>query len=42
MAELITLLNMMRMGKVDDAGMEILRSLRRPVVYSDGIQPTEL
>ncbi|CAE6460423.1 unnamed protein product [Rhizoctonia solani] len=40
--ELINMLNDMRVGRLSEGTDRLFRSLRRAVVYSDGIRPTEI
>ncbi|KAB5591226.1 DNA repair and recombination protein pif1 [Ceratobasidium theobromae] len=40
--EFIRMLNDMRLGHVSDASNDLLISLSRPLVYEDGIRPTEI
>lgn len=41
--ELINILNDMRVGKITDSTLEVIRSLGKPPEYpDDGILPTEL
>ncbi|CUA74311.1 hypothetical protein RSOLAG22IIIB_11134 [Rhizoctonia solani] len=40
--ELINMLNDMRVGRISEETARLFRSLSRPVVYPDGIRPTEI
>lgn len=42
LADLISVLNMLRIGTVDAFGTAIFNSLDREMKYADGIKPTEL
>ncbi len=40
--EFVDILNDMRFGKLNGEDVAKLKGLERPIVYQDGIQPTEL
>lgn len=40
--DLVSILNQVRFGEIDNSMADKLKELQRPIEYSDGIQPTEL